>query len=359
MGKPRKSRRDLPLRVYLKHSAYYYVHPNNRWERLAAVGQEQEMRVKWANLEQPNEAFGTVSALIDDYLSLYAATSKAPRTYKDNIKESVYLKLFFGHMRPQDIQPRHIGAYLQENKELRPVRANREKALLSHIFTWAMIQDDWGSVVLRNPCLGVTRNRETKRIRIVEDAEYTAVFNLANRSVQRLMTLVYRTLQRPSDLLKISSKNIIERTVNGEAVKVLHLKQSKTGAIVEIIISQEIKSALYDDAENHFDPSKKSINTCLILNRKGEAYTLDGINSIFATALNKYRTNIKNLTGERPIPFGIYDLKGKGVTDMYQSGIPIEYIQVLAGHESIKTTEIYIKARLNKPVTSNLRIIGS
>ncbi len=43
---------------------------------------------------------------------------------------------------------------------------------------------------------------------------------------------------------------------------------------------------------------------------------------------------------------------------MYQNGIALEYIQALAGHESVRTTEIYIKARLNKPVTSNTRKIG-
>lgn len=33
------------------------------------------MRVAWANLEQPNETFGTLAALIDEYLSIYAATA--------------------------------------------------------------------------------------------------------------------------------------------------------------------------------------------------------------------------------------------------------------------------------------------
>ena len=44
---------------------------------------------------------------------------------------------------------------------------------------------------------------------------------------------------------------------------------------------------------------------------------------------------------------------------MYQSGIALEYIQALAGHESVQATEIYIKARLNKPGVSNTQVIGS
>lgn len=355
MGRTRKTRKDLPPRVYLKHGAYYFVHITGKWERLASLGQEREMRIAWACLEQQNETHGTVAALIDDYLSKYAATAKAARTYKDNLKEAEYLKAFFGDMRPQDIQARHVGAYLEENRETRSVRANREKALLSHIFTWAMRHQTWGCTVLSNPCKGVTRNPETKRIRIVDDAEYMAVFNLANRNVQRLMTLIYRTLQRPSDLLKVGSKNIVERSVNDEKVEVLQIKQSKTNAIVEIILCEDIKQALYND-DSETDIKNSAV---FIRNRKGKAYTLDGINSNFAKALNKYRDKVHKETGLRPNPFGVYDLKGKGATDMYQNGIALEYIQALAGHESVRTTEIYIKARLNKPVMSNTRKIGS
>ena len=77
MARPRKSRKDLPPRVYVKHNAYYFVFPNGKWQRLAALGQEREMRVAWANLEQSSETFGTVAALIDEYLSNYAAAAKA------------------------------------------------------------------------------------------------------------------------------------------------------------------------------------------------------------------------------------------------------------------------------------------
>ncbi len=53
--------------------------------------------------------------------------------------------------------------------------------------------------------------------------------------------------------------------------------------------------------------------------------------------------------------FGMYDLKGKGATDMLRSGVPIERIQQLLGHESVTTTEIYIKARLPDIAMPNMR----
>lgn len=362
MARPRKSRKYLPPRVYVKHNAYYFVFPNGKWQRLAALGQEREMRVAWAHLEQPNEAHGTVAALLDEYLSQYAATAKALRTYKDNLKEAEYLKAFFGEMRPQDIQARHVGAYLEANRLTRSVRANREKALLSHVFTWSMRHPFWGCIVLNNPCKGVTRNPETKRIRIVDDAEYMSVFNLASKNVQRMMTLVYRTLQRPCDLLRLNSANVLVRNIDGHNLQVLSVRQSKTNAIVEIIMSEDIRQALYGTqiAEGANSHSTTNIqNQFFILSREGKPYTSDGFNSVFADALNKYREMVKTNTGVKSKPFGIYDLKGKGATDMYQSGIALEYIQALAGHDSVTTTEIYIKARLNKPVMSNTRKIGS
>lgn len=362
MGRSRKARKDLPPRVYLKHGAYYFVHPNGKWQRLATAGQEREMRVAWAHLEQPNEDLGTISALLDEYLSLYAATAKAKRTFKDNLKEAQYLKAFFGKMRPQDVQARHVGAYLEENRQTRSIRANREKSLLSHMYTWAMRHPAWGCTVLNNPCRGVRRNPETKRIRLIDDAEYMAVFNLASKNVKCMMTLVYRTLQRPCDLLRLNSTNVVERIIEGHNIQVLSVLQSKTGATVEIIMSEDIRQALYgtQTSENsNAQSTTKTQNRFFILSREGKPYTSDGFNSVFADALNKYRKIMEANTGVKPKPFGIYDLKGKGATDMYQSGIALEYIQALAGHDSVTTTEIYIKARLNKPVMSNTRKIGT
>jgi len=53
------------------------------------------------------------------------------------------------------------------------------------------------------------------------------------------------------------------------------------------------------------------------------------------------------------LDFGMYDLKGKAATDMYRSNVPLEKIQHLLGHQSVTTTERYIKARMPSLVESN------
>ncbi len=345
VGRRRKSNLNLPPRVYIKHGAYYFVHPDGRWERLAKVGEEKEMRRAWSVLEDPEGISGRMAALIDDYLVNYAKANKAPRTYADNCKEAEYLKAFFGEMWPQDVHARHVGQYLDLNLEQRPVRANREKALLSHIFTWAMRHPRWGLVVTSNPCKGVHRNPESKRIRIVEDHEYMGVYKLANTSVQRIMDLVYLTLQRPSDLLKIGPRNLITRDIG----KVINLEQGKTDNIVEIIITPDIEQAIM--------PESNVIFPTFIHTLDGEAYTYTGIRSMFTRALEKYRKDVKEKTGIKPPPFGIYDLKGKGATDMYRASVPLQVIQALCGHDSITTTEIYIKSLLMDPVMPNQHVM--
>lgn len=51
--------------------------------------------------------------------------------------------------------------------------------------------------------------------------------------------------------------------------------------------------------------------------------------------------------------FGLRDLKGKGATDMWLAGVPIERIQLLCGHADKTTTERYIKARWRETAQPN------
>jgi hypothetical protein len=43
--------------------------------------------------------------------------------------------------------------------------------------------------------------------------------------------------------------------------------------------------------------------------------------------------------------WGFCDMKGKGATDMWLSGVPVEQITVLCGDDSVTTTQRYVKSR--------------
>ncbi len=191
---------------------------------------------KWSALVQPATEVGTVSTLIDWYL-VNVAPKKAPRTYQGNLKEAEYLKKGLGHIPYTQLKPHHVAQYRDARGEVAPVRANREKALLSHVFTKAMEK----GMVDFNPCKGIKRNPEKRRERMIEDHEYQVVYAFAEDSVQRMMTLIYRTCQRPEDLIKAGPANIKRIEHEGREIRVLRIQQGKTGKTVDIVLAGDLE----------------------------------------------------------------------------------------------------------------------
>ncbi|MCO7610579.1 tyrosine-type recombinase/integrase [Pseudomonas chlororaphis] len=80
--------------------------------------------------------------------------TKSAATQKDNARElKQLLKFFDDPPAPLDaIEPQHVVQYLRHRGKTAPVRANREKALLSAIWNFARSS---GFTALANPCAGV------------------------------------------------------------------------------------------------------------------------------------------------------------------------------------------------------------
>jgi integrase len=326
------SKHDLPPRVYEHHGAFRF-HPRDGKRIPLGRDYAEAMRL-WATIMKPAKEVGTVASLIDWYL-VEVAPKKAPRTYKDNLKEAENLKKGLGHIPYTQLKPHHVAKYRDERGQDAPVRANREKALLSHVFTKAM---ERGMVDI-NPCSGIKRNPESKRERMIEDREFQAVYAIADVSVQRMMTLIYRTCQRPEDLLKAGPANIKKIDHQGEEIRVLRIKQGKTGKTVDIIIAGDLETLI----DEHL--SAGTVWPNFVHTRAGKQFTYSGLVAMFSRYVKK-----EGLTD-----FGMYDLKAKGATDMYRAGTPAAVIQQLLGHESVTTTEIYIKARLPDIAMPNMR----
>lgn len=330
MGRKRLSRFDLPPRLYEHHGSYWY---RPRYGKPINLGKDlATAKRRWAELEDPAAEKGSLESLIDWYLAEVAPT-KAPRTFADNKTEAAYLKKGLGHIPFRELRPHHVATYRDARAKDAPVRANREKALLSHIYTKA-IERGWVDV---NPCAGVKRNTERKRERYIEDDEFWAVYELAETSVKRLMMLIYRTAQRPEDLLKCGPSHIKRIKSGDQEIRVLRFTQGKTGATVDVRIEGDL-AKLVDECL-----CSKIVHPFFVHTRQGKRYSYDGISAMFKRYVAK--AELKD--------FGIYDLKGKAATDMYRAGVPLERIQHLLGHTSITTTERYIKARLPDLVEPN------
>jgi len=351
MGRKRKTNQlgldpKKHARLYPKHGAFYYVHKDNRWERLGTDLAEAKRKAEHFN--DAGGTYGTMTHWLDAFiLACEARVGKpkasrgiAKRTYEDYREAAERLKGYFGPMLPSQVEPHHVGQYLELGAiQNRPVRANREKSCLSAAFTWMMLQADSG--VRTNPCVGVKRNPETPRERYVEDDEYRAIWKRAVNQVRCFMDLIYRTLQRPEDIITWTPANIVwKREADGSKRRVIRNDQGKTGKIVDIAVTPEIDAILQT---LRIDGAVTGPGMTLIHTRKGDPYTYTGL----CAMLQRYRVNAKVEN------FGFYDLKGKGATDMWLAGVPLEMVQVLCGHESITTTEVYVKCRWRGTVMPN------
>lgn len=339
---------NLPPRVAFKHGAFYYRHRDGRWERLGTDIEQAKARGR--HYADATSQHGTMAWYFDEWLAWLdgrvAAGKLAPRTREDYDGAIVPLKAYLGKLVPTDITPVTVQEYLDLGVELnRPVRTNREKAALSACLTW--IRTRRPEAALRdNPCFGVRRNAEKPDDHYVEDADYAAVLKRASPMIAAYAELVYRTLQRPSDVLGWTRANLRTRTVTEAGVtreqRYIKTQQNKTGAELEIELDDHLLAVL--------GKIKRDVIGLPLIHRARR--TKDGAaGKDAATQLGYTEDGVASMWRRwchlAKVPtFGVGHLRGKGATDMYRAGIPLEKIQALMGHESVTTTEIYIKRRL-------------
>jgi integrase len=171
---------------------------------------------KWAELE-------CVEMPLDASLMKYAfdqyerdiLPKKKPSTQRENKLCLKELRVSFDKAPIERITPQDIARY--RDARTAPVRANREIALLSHVFNMAR---EWGFTKRDNPCRGVRKNKEKPRDYYAEDDVWNAVRDAGTDALRDAMDLAYLSGQRPADVLKMNDNDIR----NDE----LHVRQNKT-----------------------------------------------------------------------------------------------------------------------------------
>lgn len=317
MAPRRQKDKHLPPRVYLKCGSYYFVDKNNKWHKLAKT--LPEAMAKWAELVDPNQPIYKMNQLFDRYM-LEVAPTKAKESYRDNIREMKNLRIAFGEMAPDAIEPMHIYKYLDIRGKVAKTRANREKSLLSHVFSMAI---RWG-IVRDNPCRNVKRLKETKRDRYITDQEFLTVRNIAPEFIQQLMDLAYITGLRKGDLLDIKYSDIKEDGI--------YVTVNKTGKNHCIEWSETLKACIEQIKQSQTAQS----STFLFSTRSGEAYTVSGFDSIWQRFMRKAVK--QGVIKER---FRFHDIRRKAATDAEKAG-GREFARQLLGHTHQTTTAIYI-----------------
>jgi integrase len=344
---------------------FFYIHRDTgRWENVGTdVAAAKQAAARYNN---PGDGFGTMAYWFQLFLAdcklRVAAGTLSQRTlddYTGYAAEDGPLIAAFGKRFPDKIEPVMVQAYLKFNANLkppRPVPANRERAFLSSCLSWMIREGKLPAAALSvNPCMrasGVRRNAESQRERYVTHEEYRAVYEAGNRAVRLAMELEYRTLQRPQvDIIGWTGANI--RVKDGGTV--LHFRQHKTKRLIDIALVGELGALVAEAVGEH-----PQLRQPIVHRLDGGAYSYDGLSAMLKQAQDKVREAHAKVNGPlRDMPsFGLRDLKGKGATDMWLAGEPIERIQHLCGHADKATTEKYIKARWRETAQPNNLQIG-
>ncbi len=320
MGRTRRSHRDLPERMYLRSGTYYFVeYVSNKWINLGR--NYVKAMAEYARLRGPNGPLSTMDDLIDRYM-IEVAPQKAENTYKGNLREAKYLKAAFGKVRPSDIKPKSIYAYLDERGRSSEVRANREIALLSHIFTKSI---RWGAVET-NPCLGIERFKERPRMRYVEDNEYLAFKNFAGEFLSLWMDFKLLTGLRQGDMLAL---RLDQLKPDG-----IHIDVKKTGKPQIIEWSTELRSTV--DRIRRLPRPVRGLH--LFSTRRGRAYTRGGFSSIWKRKMKRALDE-----GVLHTRFTENDLRTKTGSDT-----DLEHATKLLGHASSRVTLKHYRAKPEK-----------
>lgn len=189
-------------------SYYYDARDESGKRKEIPLGNDiNEARIEWARLER--KTLPKARCLMNDVFDRYADAiipTKSPRTQQDNLKELRNLRKSFGDAPIDSITTPIVAQY--RDARTAKVRANREIALLSHVFT---IAREWGLTEKANPCFGLRRNKEKPRDYYATQDVWDAVYACAAPELQDAMDLAYLCGQRPADTLKASTADI-----NGE-----------------------------------------------------------------------------------------------------------------------------------------------
>ncbi len=315
MGRRRQSHFDDPPRFHKKGKTWYHVTGTlpRVWIKLS-TDRAEALRL-WADLEgvKPDDSTKTFAVVARRYVrEVYPA--KALRTRKDNDQELAHLLPVFGQMPIDAILAQHIRRYMDLRGETAKVRANREKALFSHIFNKAR---EWGYTAATNPCQGVKGFRETGRDRYVTDEEFERVKACADEPLRHAMDVALLTGQRPADVLKVRRGDIHDGA--------LWIVQNKTGARLAIALEGQLAGVIGQILAS--GPNRPDAR--LILNEAGQPLRADALRSRFDKARKR-----------AGVQFQFRDLRAKAASDTGD----LAHSQKLLAHKHREMTEHYVRA---------------
>lgn len=315
MGRRRTKDLDLPQRLYLRGSSYYYVAADKKWHPL---GKDKARALRlWADLEcLPLHV--TVGELVRRYLAdCMDQQAKSTRSrYADYART---IEAAFGALPANDLTPFALSRWRDGGK----VKRSWFNGCLSLLRVAYRKGVEWGWADINRP-EQVTFNKTTPRGRYVTDSEFRAIRNKAPDWLQIAMDLSYLTGMRESDVLKLRWNAVGER---------ISVEQVKTGARQAFEITPPLR-AILEAAKR-----RPIVGLFVVATDKGRPISARRLQETFASA--------KEAAGvDRDTRF--HDIRGKAATDAADEGM--DY-QAMLGHTTKAMSDRYVKTRrtINAP----------
>lgn len=345
MGRKPTKNLNLPAHMRIRErngNSYYYYDAGGKPRKEIPLGKDYVAAIqKWAELEGGTK---TTEFNFSDLEFKYTAEvipKKAARTQVDNLREMKSLREYFCDPDPaplQHITQMHVRKFLDWRTKKgteATTRANRERALLSHMFNMAI---NWGMFAGVNPCTGVQGYTETGRDVYIEDNVFEAVYKASCEPLREACDLAYLTSQRPTDVTIMSETDIKDGT--------LEVTQSKTKMKLRIRIEGELEILI---ARIKARKSKHKVRSLrLIVNEHGRPLSRKAIEERMKKARKK-AIKLHPSLEEQIKNYQFRDLRAKGATDKADLD-DIRAAQQLLGHSNIAMTEHYVRKRKGQKV---------
>ncbi len=338
---------------------HYYLDTGEKPRKEIPLGSDYVLAVqKWAELTQrktPAMAALTMGYVVTRYFA-EAVPSKAPDSQRSDNQEKAWVLKFFDDPPAllENIEPHHIKQYMRWRaaearksaiaknkariakggedkpvpKEFGQVRANRSKALVSHMWNWAREE---GITKLSNPCAGVHRFTETGRDTAPDAEMVKRVMDVADLPLQFAMRLADLIGQRPADVRKVKETDVREG--------LLHVTQGKTRAKLRIEVIHGL-AELIDEIRAY----KRKVGTIcaeLLVNESGQPLAKDAIRYRFDQAREK--------AGIQKDEFQFRDFRAKVATEADEA-TGTKSAQAILGHTTEAMTADYIRHKVGRKV---------
>lgn len=346
---------------------HYYLDTGAKPRKEIPLGSDYVRAVqKWAELtSRPAPAAAVLTW--PDAVKAYrkdVLPGKAPRSQSDNETQFEWLAKFFGDPpAPLDsIEPVHIRQYMKwrvqqarilaeaKNEECRRadrplqpiaddighVRANREKALFSHVWNYARGE---GMTSKPNPCAGIHGYTEEGRDAAPDAELVQLVLDKADKPLEFAMRLADIIGQRPADVLRVSEKHIRGEIPGG----ILEVQQGKTKAKLRIVIEGLLASLLLEIKawKKTLEQEHKVYSMALLVNESGKALSKHMLRDRFDDA--RARAGVKKDL------FQFRDFRAKVATETDEAE-GTRAAQAILGHTTEGMTADYIRHKVGKKV---------